>query len=186
MAATWPAGWRSPCARCSSGTRIWFGWSGTVSRDEDIATKTRSARRHDLCRRPTSPRPTIRNITTASPIGCCGRYSTTASTSRSFHAAISAAIGASTRISPNQLHRLLQPDDIVWVHDYHLIPLAKMLRERGHRNRIGFFLHVPFPPPEILTALPQPRMAHSATERLRSGRLSDRERRDEFRALSRR
>src|SRR6202047_4210197 len=34
------------------------------------------------------------------------------------------------------------------------MPLPKMLRERGHRNRIGFFLHVPFPPPEILTALP--------------------------------
>jgi trehalose 6-phosphate synthase len=29
-----------------------------------------------------------------------------------------------------------------------------MLRDRGHRNRIGFFLHVPFPPPELLTALP--------------------------------
>ena len=42
----------------------------------------------------------------------------------------------------------------IWVHDYHLIPLAKMLRERGHRNRIGFFLHIPCPPPEILTALP--------------------------------
>jgi trehalose 6-phosphate synthase len=53
-----------------------------------------------------------------------------------------------------QLHELLQPDDIVWVHDYHLIPLAKMLRDRGHENRIGFFLHVPFPPPDILTALP--------------------------------
>ena len=32
--------------------------------------------------------------------------------------------------------------------------LQKMLRDRGHRNRIGFFLHIPFPPPEILTALP--------------------------------
>jgi trehalose 6-phosphate synthase len=53
-----------------------------------------------------------------------------------------------------QLDKLLQPDDVIWVHDYHLIPLAKMLRDRGHANRIGFFLHVPFPPPEILTALP--------------------------------
>jgi trehalose 6-phosphate synthase len=52
------------------------------------------------------------------------------------------------------LDELLRPDDIVWVHDYHLIPLAKSLRERGHTNRIGFFLHIPFPPPEILTALP--------------------------------
>ncbi len=49
---------------------------------------------------------------------------------------------------------MLKPDDIVWVHDYHLIPLAKALRELGHENRIGFFLHIPCPPPEILTTLP--------------------------------
>jgi len=52
------------------------------------------------------------------------------------------------------LEEMLRPDDVVWVHDYHLIPLAKALRERGHKNRIGFFLHIPCPPPEILTALP--------------------------------
>ena len=64
-----------------------------------------------------------------------------------------------------ELHKVLRPDDIVWVHDYHLLPLARMLRERGHRNRMGFFLHVPFPPPEILIALPNhdrliPSMTH--------------------------
>jgi len=53
-----------------------------------------------------------------------------------------------------ELHRILKPDDVVWIHDYHLFPLAKALRERGHRNKIGFFHHIPFPPPEILTALP--------------------------------
>jgi trehalose 6-phosphate synthase len=54
----------------------------------------------------------------------------------------------------SELHKILAPDDLIWVHDYHLMPLARMLRERGHRNRMGFFLHVPFPPPEIMTALP--------------------------------
>jgi trehalose 6-phosphate synthase len=54
-----------------------------------------------------------------------------------------------------RLHDLIKPDDVIWVHDYHLLPLAKALRERGHENRIGFFLHVPFPPPEILTVLPR-------------------------------
>ena len=53
-----------------------------------------------------------------------------------------------------QLHNVLQPDDLVWVHDYHLMPLAKALRDLGHKNRIGFFLHIPCPPPEMLTALP--------------------------------
>ncbi len=53
-----------------------------------------------------------------------------------------------------RLEALLEPDDVIWVHDYHLLPLARALRERGHRNKIGFFIHVPCPPPEILTALP--------------------------------
>jgi trehalose 6-phosphate synthase len=56
-----------------------------------------------------------------------------------------------------RLSKILRPDDTVWVHDYHLMPLAKLLRERGHQNRIGYFLHVPCPPPDILTALPKHR-----------------------------
>jgi trehalose 6-phosphate synthase len=49
---------------------------------------------------------------------------------------------------------LLQPDDIIWVHDYHLIPLAGELRALGCQQRIGFFLHIPLPPPLILAAIP--------------------------------
>ncbi len=54
----------------------------------------------------------------------------------------------------NELQKVLRPDDVIWAHDYHLFPFAKLLRERGFTNRIGFFLHTPFPPPEIITALP--------------------------------
>ena len=54
----------------------------------------------------------------------------------------------------SHLEKLLRPDDVVWVHDYHLIPLARALRDRGYNNKIGFFIHIPFPPPEIITALP--------------------------------
>ena len=50
---------------------------------------------------------------------------------------------------------LLKPDDIIWIHDYHLIPLAAELRALGCRQRIGFFLHIPLPPPLILAAIPQ-------------------------------
>ena len=49
---------------------------------------------------------------------------------------------------------LLQPDDILWIHDYHLIPLAAELRALGCKHRIGFFLHIPLPPPLILAAIP--------------------------------
>src|SRR5271154_2644844 len=53
-----------------------------------------------------------------------------------------------------ELEKIILPDDLIWVHDYHLIPLGDALRRRGHANRIGFFLHVPMPPPEVLTCLP--------------------------------
>lgn len=49
---------------------------------------------------------------------------------------------------------LLEPDDLVWVHDYHLVPLASELRALGCQQRIGFFLHIPLPPPMILAAIP--------------------------------
>ncbi len=54
-----------------------------------------------------------------------------------------------------RLTSLLRPDDIVWVHDYHLIPLAAELRAMGCRQRMGFFLHIPLPPPLILAAVPE-------------------------------
>ncbi|HLO77010.1 MAG TPA: alpha,alpha-trehalose-phosphate synthase (UDP-forming) [Magnetospirillum sp.] len=53
-----------------------------------------------------------------------------------------------------QLAPMLRPNDIVWVHDYHLIPLGDELRRLGVSNRMGFFLHTPFPVPELLVALP--------------------------------
>jgi trehalose 6-phosphate synthase len=50
---------------------------------------------------------------------------------------------------------LLNETDLVWVHDYHLIPLGADLRARGVNNAIGFFLHIPFPPPDVLVAMPE-------------------------------
>ncbi|HWT97869.1 MAG TPA: trehalose-6-phosphate synthase [Terriglobales bacterium] len=49
---------------------------------------------------------------------------------------------------------LLKEDDLIWVHDYHLIPMARLLRQRDQAQRIGFFLHIPFTPPEVLEVLP--------------------------------
>ncbi|MET0330152.1 MAG: alpha,alpha-trehalose-phosphate synthase (UDP-forming) [Dyella sp.] len=57
----------------------------------------------------------------------------------------------------DHLVKLLRPDDIIWVHDYQLIPLGSMLRERGVQNRIGFFLHTPLPAAGLLIALPNHR-----------------------------
>jgi trehalose 6-phosphate synthase len=50
---------------------------------------------------------------------------------------------------------LLRPSDLIWVHDYHLMPLPSALRARGVRNPIGFFLHIPFCAPDVLAAAPE-------------------------------
>ena len=53
-----------------------------------------------------------------------------------------------------RLMKLLRPDDIVWVHDYHMIPLADELRRLGAKNRIGYFHHIPWPAPATAAATP--------------------------------
>jgi trehalose 6-phosphate synthase len=52
------------------------------------------------------------------------------------------------------LSQILQPDDTVWAHDYHLLPFGRMLRQHGFNGPLGFFLHVPFVPPSMLEAMP--------------------------------
>src|SRR5439155_8917452 len=54
--------------------------------------------------------------------------------------------------------RCSQPDDFIWVHDYHLMYVAQALRERSMPQKLSaltFFLHIPFPPYDIFTKLPQ-------------------------------
>ena len=47
-----------------------------------------------------------------------------------------------------------QEDDFIWVHDYHLMLTAASLKEAGVRARMGFFLHIPFPSPDVFEKLP--------------------------------
>ena len=55
------------------------------------------------------------------------------------------------------LHSHLEPDDVIWVHDYHFISFAAELRRLGASNPIGFFLHIPFAPSQAFLALPEHR-----------------------------
>lgn len=51
---------------------------------------------------------------------------------------------------------IIQPGDIIWIHDYHLMLLPKLLRDKlDNKCKIGFFLHIPFPFFEIFTMLPK-------------------------------
>lgn len=58
------------------------------------------------------------------------------------------------RLFAEHIARLVRDDDLIWVHDYHLIPLAAELRKLGVAAQIGFFLHIPLPTPALLTMLP--------------------------------
>jgi trehalose 6-phosphate synthase/phosphatase len=51
--------------------------------------------------------------------------------------------------------RELRPGDLVWVHDYHLMLVPRLVREQCPHARIGFFLHTPFPEPALFSRLPQ-------------------------------
>ncbi|PYE86016.1 alpha,alpha-trehalose-phosphate synthase (UDP-forming) [Pseudoroseicyclus aestuarii] len=54
--------------------------------------------------------------------------------------------------------RVVGPDDLIWIQDYHFLPLASELRKLGVDNRIGFFLHIPFPNSSDMPALPERRL----------------------------
>lgn len=53
---------------------------------------------------------------------------------------------AVNRLFAQQLKSILQPDDVIWVHDYHFLSVAYHCKKLGIKNRIGFFLHIPFAP----------------------------------------
>jgi trehalose 6-phosphate synthase len=54
-----------------------------------------------------------------------------------------------------RLQALLQPSDIIWVHDYHLLALPAALRACGVMNPVGFFLHIPFAAPDLMNSAPE-------------------------------
>lgn len=53
------------------------------------------------------------------------------------------------------LAQFTRPDDTVWIHDYHFLLMGQEMRQSGWEGPMGFFLHIPFPAPEIFTSLPQ-------------------------------
>ena len=132
---------------------LWFGWSGEVSTAAEAAPKVE----------------TISGLTVATidltPEEAEGYYYGYANRCLwpALHYRLDLAqcneehsevyFNVSARFA-DALMPLIGPDDLIWVHDYHLIPLAEELRGRGCTSRIGFFLHTPFPSPEIFSAVP--------------------------------
>lgn len=66
-----------------------------------------------------------------------------------------AAYEAVNRRYARLLAPFCRPDDLVWVHDYHFLLMGQEMRASGWDGPMGFFLHIPFPAPEVFAALPQ-------------------------------
>ncbi len=135
---------------------LWFGWSGTVAPDGaagDGQLHVRQAGRVTLA--------TV-DLSAADLAGYYQGYANSVLWPvfhyrldlADFNAAYVDAYRRVNRMFAARLMPLLRDDDTIWVHDYHLIPLAAELRALGCRQRIGFFLHIPVPPPLLLAALP--------------------------------
>ena len=133
---------------------MWFGWSGEVSDEPDSAPHLASGPGFSLA--------TI-SLTTEEYDGYYQGYSNQTLWPLCHNRLQRSVIDrhnfeiyqrTNAKFAAN-LQPLLKADDTIWVHDYHLIPLGQELRQRRVKNPIGFFLHIPFPPPETFMALPQ-------------------------------
>ena len=62
------------------------------------------------------------------------------------------------RLFAQKLKHIAQPDDMIWIHDYHFLSVAHYCRELGMQNRFGFFLHIPFASLNIWKLIPQARL----------------------------
>jgi trehalose 6-phosphate synthase/phosphatase len=137
-----------------SSDSIWIGWAGVgrkkIKRGKDIMAKLRSENYY--------PVPLSEHDVEAYYHGFCNRtiwplfhyFPIYAEYSEDFWRAYERVNTAFA----NVVAGIARPNDIIWIHDYHLMLLPKLLRERLPKATMGFFLHIPFPSFEIFRLLP--------------------------------
>lgn len=137
---------------------LWFGWSGEIADTAETCARVRTSAgvSHvtvDL--RPDEHAAFYRAYCNEAlwPLCHAGNDAATACLG-STPAAYAAYLRVNRRYA-NTLRPLLRADDLVWVHDYHLLPFGRALRAVAATQPIGFFLHVPFPDPEVLRRFAQ-------------------------------
>ncbi len=135
------------------GGGLWFGWSGNTSPD---ASSTAAVQKRDGIEFATvdissADFDAYYNGFCNSSLWPLHHYFTT--TFR-YGGAEYEAYRKVNRFFCEALGKLIRSDDTIWIHDYQLIPLGRMLREAGFQNPIGFFLHIPFPNVAVYRLLP--------------------------------
>ena len=133
---------------------VWFGWSGDIVERETRGVRLFAEGNVDFA---------LADLTQAEYEGYYLGYANRALWPvfhyrvdlAHFDEADFAAYEAVNRRFARLLAQFTRPDDTVWVHDYHFLLMGQELRASGWEGRMGFFLHIPFPAPEVFTALPQ-------------------------------
>ena len=131
---------------------LWFGWSGKTGADDTVHVTRKDGvefATFDLPRQELDLYYAGFSNGTLWPL--CHYFGAGLRYSRAqFDAYVRVNRTFAERLAP-----LLRDDDLVWVHDYHLMYLGRELRARGVTRPLGFFLHIPFPHVEALRALPR-------------------------------
>jgi trehalose 6-phosphate synthase len=130
---------------------LWFGWSGDVRPEEEAANATQSGR---IVTVPLSPTEHQRYYLGYANSVLWPVFHNRLDVAQFEEGFFAEYVGVNKRLA-SLLRPFLRPDDIIWVHDYHLIPLALELRRLGVLNRIGFYLHISFPPWQTFIAIPE-------------------------------
>ncbi len=131
----------------------WFGWPGDVAPSESPEIATRLEKEFE-CHPVFLPRKLARSFYAGFSNGTLWPLFHSFSTYARYSASEWAAYREVNERFADEVARALRPDDVVWIHDYQLLLVPQMIRERVPEARIGFFLHIPFPPYDVLRLLP--------------------------------
>jgi trehalose 6-phosphate synthase/phosphatase len=134
---------------------LWLGWPGLTPRDESEADELRNHLRQEYgCLPIFLPEDTFQGYYAGFSNGCLWPL---------FHYFMQYAhydwdewhaYQQVNQMFADALADLVEPDDRLWIHDYHLMLLPEMVRESTPSATIGFFLHIPFPSYELFRTLP--------------------------------
>ena len=135
---------------------VWFGWSGkTLARDYDLPNITTAGKvtyaTIDLTQRDYDDYYIGFSNSTLWPLFHY-RLDLTDFTQKTW-----AGYQRVNALFAHRLHPLLKDSDMIWVHDYHFTLLGEILRNAGCRQKMGFFLHIPWPAHPVFVALPMHR-----------------------------
>lgn len=141
-------------ALAERGGGVWFGWSGEVVERETRGVRLFAEGAIEYA---------VADLTQAEHDGYYLGYSNRALWPvfhyrvdlAHFDEAEFAAYEHVNRRFARLLTQFTKPEDVVWVHDYHFLLMGQEMRASGWDGRMGFFLHIPFPAPEVFSALPQ-------------------------------